>query len=165
MSTNKILVLGAVTVVTLGVVSAAGFFGIKVLAAAVSNGNYPSIITNLAKTFNVDESKVAQVFTDTRTQQETARLDRAVTDKEITAAQKDLIIAKRTEIQNKQAAIDAKSLTAEQRRTEMDTLRTEIQTWATSNNIPVRFVLGGGRDNFNGNGIRGGMMGGSRGAK
>ena len=118
--------------------------GTKV-AAQISNGNYPAIVTNLAEKFGLKPEDVQTVFDDTRKAEVSSRLDEAVTAGDITAEQKTLILAKKTEIETKIQDIKNKALTASERATEMQTLRTDVEKWATDNKIPVQYVMGFGK--------------------
>jgi len=162
MEKKKVLAItaGALTIVTLAAV--AGVFGIYHVSALINSGNVPTIIQNLAEKFNVSTSDVQKVFDDTKTQQETARLDELVEDGKITEAQKQLIIDKRTETETKVTEINNKQMTTTERADALKALRDDLSAWAKTNGIDEQYILmvgGMGRGlNFGAD-----MMGGRRG--
>jgi len=128
----------------------AGTYGIAQVSAANDPANpQASLIQKLADTFHVDKSKVQAVFdqnkADNQANRETnyeAKLTQAVTDGQLTAAQKDLILAEHNKLAAELKA--AMTGTAANRRTAMQAIRTESTTWATQNNIDQKWLIGPG---------------------
>lgn len=117
---------------TIGLVGLGG----ATAASAYSGSSDSSLIDRLVEKFNLDKSEVEAVFDEVQTARETERqaemsqqLQSAVDDGDITAEQKTAIEAKLKELQ------DA-------RKTE----RTALETWAEDNDIDMKYLMGGGRD-------------------
>ncbi|HYH75482.1 MAG TPA: hypothetical protein VD735_06005 [Candidatus Saccharimonadales bacterium] len=149
-----LLVAGAVTSVGI-----AGLTGLGVASAATStsgDGGSSSLITKIAEKFNLSESDVQAVFDADRSEREAEReqhmeerLSQAVTDGDLTSAQKEAILAKYKTLQSEREADkdSMQDLTAEERKAAMEAERTALQTWADENDIPneyLRYVMGGG---------------------
>lgn len=164
MSLKKALLVAGITMLGLGVFVVTGIGGYLAVRAAATGQTFPAIIQNLASKFNLNPTDVQQVFKDTRTQQFSNRLDQAVTNKQITADQKTLILNKITDIENQTNAINNQQLTAADRASKLQQLRSDTLKWASDNNIPSQFVLGMGfgrvRGGFGKGMMGGGMMGG-----
>lgn len=89
-----------------------------------------------------------------------AGLTQAVTAGKLTQAQADLIVAKRAELKAAHEANEDQALTKAQRETAMKAEREALKAWATANNIPEQYLLGGeGRGGHGGPGMMGGMGG------
>lgn len=150
-------------ILTFGVMILGGFLAFNVVRAEIKPGNFSPLIQNLITKFNLNPTEVQTVMNDTRTQQLSSRLDRAVTNKEITADQKVLIINKISDMEKQVSDINGKQLTVAERQTQMQQLRSDLNTWATSNNIPPRLLmvgLGGKGEGSGERGFGGGMGGG-----
>jgi len=134
----------------LALLGSVGIYGI-VKAQSDEAGGYPPFIQKLAEKFNLNVSDVKAFFDENRPAKMEpgknfeAKLDEAVTDGELTAEQKALILAKRDEIKSQmQANRDAnKDLSKEQRKAAMEAKRIELETWAKANNIDLKYVMGG----------------------
>jgi hypothetical protein len=164
MTNKQKILVSAAAILGLGVFTVAGLAGLNLVMAATTGSGYTDIVVNLAKKFNLNQADVAQVFQDTQTERISSRLDEAVTNKTITAAQKTLILQKRTEVQKQVEDINNQSLTAEARRTALQKVATDLRTWATANNIPANLtglIMGGngGGRGMGGPEMGGGMMG------
>ncbi len=126
----------------------AGVYGVSQASASTSpNSPHASLIQELANTFHVDQSKVQAVFDQHRAENQQKRetnyedhLTQAVTDGELTSAQKAAILTEHNQLQTEQQA--AMSQTGSGRRTAMQKIREEAKTWATQNNIDVKWLLG-----------------------
>ena len=86
-------------------------------------------------------------------QREKSRLDKLVSQGQITTDQENLILSKQQELQNNRQ--NWKNLTSDQRKTAMQQERTDLQNWAKSNNIDPKYILGFGMGMRSMGGIRG----------
>jgi uncharacterized membrane protein YhiD involved in acid resistance len=138
----------AIAGVTAGVATA-GFIGVGAASAATtsstSTNSVSSLVSAIAKKFNLKTSDVQAVFDADRTERQAERLAenstrlQSLVDKgTITADQKTKIEAKQKELQTKR-----------------DAERTELEKWATDNGIDAKYLMGGGM----GRGGKGGPMG------
>ena len=155
---KKKLMAVTLAVLTMGAVLA----GASSVLAQDGNENQQSLVQKIAAKFSLKESDVQTVFDESREQRQEemqlrmkaeleTRLSTAVTDKKITAAQKQMIIAKHNELHEQmEDQRDAmQNMTRDERKAAMEARRTELQSWAKQNNIDSTFVAGG----------NGGMMG------
>jgi hypothetical protein len=139
------------------IVGAGAYGATQVSAASNSTGTNPqtSLIQKLADTFHVDKSKVQTVFDQNRKDNEAsretqyeARLSQAVTNGNLTSAQKDLIIAEHKKLVSEndanKASAESSSSTRADRKAAMSAKRTEITTWAKANAIDAKWLMGGG---------------------
>lgn len=129
---------------------------------------FSSLVDKIATKFNLNKSDVQAVFDQDRTERHAEmqrrneeELAQAVTDGKITAAQKELILAKQKEITAKMEENHA--ITDEtQRRAAMEQLHADLTQWAADNNIDAHWLrFGGGRGK--GMGAGGGFGHGMRG--
>jgi hypothetical protein len=141
MKKKKVLLFSLLTFFILGT---AAFFGVRQVVAEVSSGSYPTIVQNIANKFGLSPVDVQQVFTDTRKQEVSDRLEKAVQNGKITEDQKNQILSKQDEINSKVQEINNKQLTQQERMDDMVSLRTDLEKWATDNNIPLQYVMEGG---------------------
>lgn len=154
--TNKLL-LATVGVLTVGALIA----GTNMVFAEDSSTNQQSLVQKLAARFSLNESDVQAVFDESRAEHQAARqaemkaqletrLNQAVTDGKITAAQKQLILDKHQEMQEQREADRTAWLnkTPEERRTAMEKRRAELEAWASTQGIDIAYLAGG----------KGGMM-------
>jgi hypothetical protein len=115
-----------------------------------------SLVSAVAKKFNLKQSDVQAVFDANRTQMEAQRetkvkdqVAQLVKDGKLTQAQADLINAKRAELQKQHDAnrtsMDSKTDT--ERKAAMDAERTALDKWFSDNNISTdyRYLVFGGR--------------------
>jgi hypothetical protein len=152
MNKTKIFTVTAVAVAAAGVTGAFGYLGVSQVMAAVANNGHNTLIENLAKKFNVSTTDVQSVFDETRTAEETARLDQAVKDGQITEAQKALIVVKQKELETKIQEINNKQLTTTERQTALQQVQDDLNSWATTNKIPSYLLRGGGMGGHRGQG-------------
>ena len=164
------------TIATAGIVAAiavAGYTGIGVANAATENNAttnpMSSLVSAVAKKFNLKETDVQAVFDDQRTVMEADReanakekVSQLVKDGKLTQAQADLINTKRAELQKTREAnrTNMDSKTKSERRTTMNAERTKLDQRFTDNDIPTEYrnlVLGG--KGHGGHGMRGERMG------
>lgn len=143
-----------------GTVGIAGLttFGIANAETSSSSSDNPmsSLVDKIASTFNLDKSKVQEVFDAERTEHETQReakqaekLQALVDDGTITAAQKTAIETKIKEMKaEREANKDSlKDLSDEERKAKMDEKRSALETWATEQGLELsdlKGILGGG---------------------
>ncbi|MCL5291550.1 MAG: OmpH family outer membrane protein [Actinobacteria bacterium] len=146
----KTVVVVAIALLSLTLVAALGVY------AADSGGTltYPSIVEKIAKAFNLDPSKVKEVFDQDRKDKEAEaqkcfqqlfenRLNQAVKKGEITQAQKEAIIAKMAEVKAAREKINNDKLSAEERNDALAQLQEGLREWAEKNGIDVRLVISG----------------------
>ena len=138
MKKKKVLLLSLLAFAIFGT---AAFFGIRQVVAQVASGNYPTIVQNIASKFGLNPADVQQVFSDTRKEQISSRLEIAVQNGKITEDQKNQILSKQDEINNKVDEINNKQLTQQERIDAMNSLRSDIEKWASDNNIPFQNLI------------------------
>ena len=143
--------------------------GAAVHAATSSNTNPMSGLVNaIAQRFNLNPSDVQQVVDQQRSQMQaqrqqqfeqnlTNRVNQAVTGGKLTQAQADLILAKLKEVEAFKATLIGK--TPQQRQAAMQTEIASLKQWATTNNIPVQYLMFGAGHMHGGMGWHRGMMG------
>jgi hypothetical protein len=140
-SKKIIIPMAAVAVIVAG--------GLTAVASAASSSTNPqgSLVQKIADTFHLDKSKVQAVFDQNRAQNQANaetnyedRLSQAVTNGTLTAAQKDAVLAEHNKLKAEMDAAQAQTGTA--RRTAMNNIRTEADSWAKSNNIQAKWLLG-----------------------
>jgi len=158
---KSLLVAGVVT--TLG---ATGIAGTSIASAATPtefgmNDSSSSLITRIAKRFNLKQSEVKKVFDqDHQTHMKEAearfksKLNTAVKQGKLTSSQRSKILAKNAELKKNMEAMHKtmKNKTEAQRHALMQKQRTSLQKWATQNKIPAayfHFVMGGGHHAVN----------------
>jgi len=147
---RKVLILGVTSVAAMSmlVVSQHAF-------AAGTGTPMSGLVSAIATKFNLKPADVQAVVDQyqqdeqaTRAQKETDRLNQAVTDGKLTAAQRDLIVAKQKEMQASMDQIRGLSNDAD-RKAAMDKLQTDLKTWSQQNNIDMNWLRphrgGGGR--------------------
>lgn len=124
----------------------AGVVGVNAVLAQ-NNAQYPTIVENIATTFNLDPSAVQDVFVQTRVQNQEQRLTEMVTEGKITEEQKVAIIAKQEELRSKIESLKTQGLSEEDLREQMKTIHAEMRTWMEEQGIemgPVRKAFNGG---------------------
>jgi hypothetical protein len=147
MKASKTAVIASVATV----IGLASLSGAALAGAADTKTQDPmnSIVSAIAKKFNLNQADVQQVFDEQRTAIETkraaeekSRLDQAVTDGKITAEQRDKIIAKRAELkagmENFKSSLEGK--TDEERKATMEKQRTDLEQWAKDNGISEEYL-------------------------
>ena len=145
---RKILILGVASVSALSValISQHAF-------AQETTNPMSGLVTAIASKFNLKPADVQAVVDQYQTTQEAARqqtetdrLNQAVTDGKLTAAQRDLIIAKQKDMQTQMDSIRAMSNNAD-RKAAMDKFQTDLKTWAQQNSIDMKWLrpMRGGR--------------------
>jgi len=130
-----LVVTGGVLLVATTV--AGGVFALNNVSALI-NGEYPTIVENIATKFNLNPSEVEQVFESTRIQERTERLSQAVVDGDITEAQKNLILEKENEFRASIEKINSQELTADARHEAIQNLRSDLIDWAEENDITTK---------------------------
>ena len=126
--------------ITLLTILVGGGIFMKSVNAATTTNQQTSLIQKFVNKFNLKESDVESVFIEARTEKQTEmrnryleRLNQLVTDKKITEAQKNLILAKYDELlANREKE------------------RAALVSWASQNGIDLRYLMigwgmGGGR--------------------
>lgn len=116
---------------------------------AQETGDTTTFVQKLAQKLGISEDKVKtavdELHTERHVQMQAAyekELQTYVDNGEITAAQKDLIVAKMKELQtNRQSKMESmQSMTREERRAAMEAERTALETWANENNIDMKYL-------------------------
>ncbi len=166
MITKKTKILAALAIIV-GITAA----GVGVMQAATNNNCRPNFMSNIinaiAQKFNLNPTDVQQVVDEQQAQQKaqmeanrqqsfTDRINKAVTDGNLTQAQANLILAKKTELDSQK--IDLQGKTKEEIQTSMKAQADALKQWATDNNIPQQYLMfgfGGGRGGFGGPGFKG----------
>lgn len=130
--------------------AAAGINLSQDVAQAANDTRSSSLIDRLSEKFNLNKDEVQAVFdTEQEARQQerqkeatdwlTTRLDQAVTDGKITAAQKDLALKKHAEVQAQMETTRDITDRTEQRAAR-DKIRDELEQWATDNGIDEEII-------------------------
>ena len=151
----------AAALASLGIASVVG-----VGTVAAQESGSTSLADRIATQFNLNKDEVQKVIDEDRDarhaemqQRAEERLQEAVDAGKLTAEQKDKIVAKMQELHEKREAQrdEFQSMTRDERRAAIQAQREELEQWAQDNNIPVQYLMFGGR------GHGGPGMGGMRG--
>jgi hypothetical protein len=149
MNKKIFLTVAAISIIGIGLLTSTTIF-----AQDAVNGQNPmsSLVAKIADKFGLKKEDVQAVFdTDRQERQQEMQtkyeeqLSQDVTDKKITEAQKQLIIAKNKELEtNRQAKMEStKNMTDDERKTAMEKERTELESWAKTNGIDLKYLMGG----------------------
>lgn len=134
-------------------VVAAGGVLFTTVPAFAQTSSHESLVQAIASKFGLNVADVQSVFdqhkSDMRANMEAKvkeRLDQAVKDGKLTAAQEQLVLDKRKELEAKRQsdAQNFKSMTKEERKTAMDQEKTDLENWAKQNNIDLKYLMPGG---------------------
>ena len=147
MNKKLLLVLGAITVIGVGVLGSNQAF------AQESNTSDPinSLVQKIADKFGLNRDDVQAVFTEHKSEmkvnisaRQEDRLSSLVSEGKITEVQKTLIINKQKELVEKRAANkdSLKDLSREEIRSKMEAERAELTKWATDNGIDMKYLTG-----------------------
>lgn len=116
-------------------------------AASNPNSKNQSLVQDIASTFNLDPAKVQAVFNShaqAQASSDQARyqdmLQKAVTDGKITQSQMSAILAEHNTLLTQLQS--AKSQTGSARRDAIKAVNQAAKTWASQNNVSVRWLLG-----------------------
>lgn len=110
-----------------------------------------SLVDKIASTFNLDKTKVQEVFDEQRSEMETTReaeretkLQALVDNGTITAEQKTAIEAKLEAMKTERESNkdDFRNMTDEERKTAMDKKKTELEAWAKEQGIDLAKLKG-----------------------
>ncbi|MBU0978611.1 hypothetical protein KKF92_02150, partial [Patescibacteria group bacterium] len=127
----------------LGILTTAGFWGASQVVAS-QGGFHDGLVQKLAERFNLNQADVEavlnqyqserrdQMHTNRRAQIE-ERLTQAVSDGQITQAQKDALLAKLAEL--KADRPDIADLTLPERQARMESHRADMTAWAQANGL------------------------------
>lgn len=133
------------TFVTTGVVALAS---VALLGIAAPQAHAGSIWDTLAQKFGIKKEQVQQNWMQHRQENQAERLqrladhlDQAVKDGKLTAQQKDVILTKAKEMQAFHDSLKDKP--PQERRAALKLKHDELVQWASDNNIPAPFALGG----------------------
>lgn len=160
MNKKILLTVAAISIIGVGLLTSKTVF-----AQNIDNGQNPmsSLVAKIADKFGLKKEDVQAVFDQDRTEHQAEmektrvarqaemetkfeeQLSQDVTDKKITEAQKEFILAKRKELEaNRQAKMESmKNLTDDERKTAMEKERAELETWAKENSIDLKYLMGG----------------------
>jgi chromosome condensin MukBEF ATPase and DNA-binding subunit MukB len=131
----------------------AGAYGVSQASAASSQKT--TLAQSIASAFGLDPSKVETVISQYRQGQMTNKeanyqtnLNKAVTDGKLTSAQESAIMTEHNTLAAQLKS--AMAQTGSARIAAIKQVKQDAKTWATSNNVPARWLLGGRH-------LRGGM--------
>ena len=138
--------VGAVAILASGSLAAQNTFA----AESTTPSPLSSLIEKIAAKFNLSQAEVQAVFDEDRTAREAeirqelrekteAGLNQALTDGELTQAQKDLITAKLAELETRTEEV-RKIEDVEDRKAAMDQLRADLSKWAAENTIDSHWL-------------------------
>ena len=164
--TKSLIVAGAIGTIGMGTLTAGAVANAESGTGNGSGGPMSGLVSKIASTFNLDKSKVRQVFDQQRFENEAQheqkvgnRLQKLVDNGTITSAQKSAIESKlaelKTERQNDRGTF--KDLTPEQRKAKMDQKRSELEAWAKQQGLDLSKLMGvfGGHESHRGHGGHG----------
>lgn len=148
MNKKLLLVLGAITIIGVGVLGSSQSF------AQESNTQDPvnSLVQKIADKFGLNRDDVQALFTEHKSEmkvnmsaRQEDRLSKLVSEGKITEAQKTLIINKQKELAEKRAGNKGslKDLSREEIRSKMEAERAELEKWATDNGIDIKYLMMG----------------------
>lgn len=140
--------------------------------AATQHGGDNGLVEAIASKFNLDKTKVQEVFDEQRSKMEAQReqelkdkLASLVKDGKLTQAQADKITAKRAEMKKEMEAKRSESAEKKdrsERKTEMEAKKKELDAWLKANDISSDYaslLMGGGPGGHGGPGGPGGFGG------
>lgn len=147
MNKKLLLVLGALTIIGVGVLGSSQAF------AQESNTKEPvdSLVQKIADKFGLNKDSVRAVFTKHKSEMKVNmsshqedKLSKLVSEGKITEAQKTLIKNKQKELEEKRAANKGqlKDLSREELRSKMEAERAELEKWAKENGIDIKYLMG-----------------------
>ena len=158
---NKKILLPIITAAIMtGVVAGTGY------VYAEDENPQNTLVQKIAQRFGLNESDVKVVFDEDRSERQAEmqarfadRLTQAVSNGEITEAQKQLILDKHEEMQSQRETEreQFQNMTAEERRSEREAHHQELETWAETNGIDIEYLFGG-FGGPKGSGMHGGPM-------
>lgn len=153
---KRLAIAGAATLVGLATVTGAAF-----AATQSSTASQQTLADKIATKFNLNKDEVQKVFDEDRADHLAQRqadiktkLDQAVTDKKITQAQEDQIIAKMKELDSFRDTMKDKTDTAS--RDAMKAKMDEFKKWLDDNNISLKDLGVGPGFGHGGHHMRGG---------
>ena len=139
---NKQKYLGiGLLVATAALVATLGFGAVSAHDSAVSG----SLIDKLVSRFNLNKDDVQKVFDEAKEERKVEmqksyeeRLNQAVDVGDLTADQRDKILAKQKEMAEFHQSLESKSVS--EAREAMKSKREELEKWVDDNDIPQRFL-------------------------
>lgn len=145
---KTLMIAGAVT--SIGLATTLGAHAVSAESDDASgNGPMSNLVTKIAEKFNLEESKVQEVFEEHKDEVQAGhkvkieeRLTQAVKNGELTEEQKAAILAKMEEFHSQHEASrdEFKNMTPEERHAAMEQKRTELEAWAEENEIPEKYL-------------------------
>lgn len=157
MNKNKKIIMSAIALsVALGGGAVFGAQSIYAKSGGMgSDGQHESFITKFAEKFNISEDEITAVFDEVRQEemnehhaQRELELSDAVTNSELTEAQKQLILDKNEEMHTERESNrdSIRNLSREDRQTKLDEDRGALELWAEENGIDIKYLtFGDGR--------------------
>lgn len=139
----------AAAIASLGIASVIG-----VGTVAAQGANSTNLAEQIATEFNLNKNDVQKVIDQNHDarheemeQKVAERLQAAVDAGKLTTEQKDMILAKMEELHESREAKreEMQNMTRDERRAAMQAQREELLQWAKDNNIPVDYLMFGGR--------------------
>lgn len=148
---NKTFIAAAATIIAVG----GGMFATQTAFAqsadtVTNTAPMASLVQRISTKFGLKSEDVQAVFDQEMQERhaqhqanETARLDKLVTDGKLTDAQKQLILTKREEMKTQMKANmeSLKNKTPEERKVAMEAHHKSLEEWATQNNIDVQYIM------------------------
>lgn len=165
MKKNKKIII---PVVALSILMGVGAYGIGNIYASEDDGNglKNSLVEKIAQRFNLNKDEVQKVFDENREERKSQMeerfsrvLDEAVSNGDLTEAQKNLILAKREEMQKERESRMNKRKNDGERpnKEDMKNIQQErkaereaLEKWATDNGIDLKYLMGLGRGGHGG---------------
>lgn len=153
--TKSLVVAGVMGTLGIATLTGVGIANAETGTSSSSNDPMSSLVEKISSTFNLDKTKVQELFDQDRSdreaereEQQAERLQALVDDGTITSAQKTAIESKIKEMKTeREADKDSMSeLTDEERKAKMDEMRTDLESWAKEQGIDLsdlKGVLGG----------------------
>lgn len=146
---KPLLVAGVVGTIGAGTLATGAV--VNAQSGAERAGSMSGLVDKLASTFNLDKTKVQEVFEQQRSEMEqqreikmNERLQVLVDEGKLSGAQKTAIMAKLKELkENRQENMNEfKNMTKEERKSAMDEKRTELESWADEQGVDLNELKG-----------------------
>lgn len=128
---------------------------LSTVSALTDKGQRTDLIKKIAGQFKLKENDVQKVFDDYQNNRQKTmqdkfmeKLNKAVKDKKITEAQKQLILKKHEELRNKRQQMpdNWSGLSPDERRQFKEKQRQELETWAKNNGLDISYFFGMNRN-------------------
>jgi predicted flavoprotein YhiN len=114
---------------------------VTVVGAAASLTSTSLVSAQSLTTKSATSSSTSKLHPRIRRARTSAKLNQAVRDNTITAAQKTSLITEMKQLRSERKSVITKTSTTAQRQAERTKLKSELQAWASSNNFPLSKVF------------------------